>query len=71
MQAIHAQSIALPRNYHRKPSKVLAAVGQRALADRDFTVVTAFVIIGLMASLYLVLFCPWSEEISAALSTLS
>jgi type II secretory pathway component PulM len=71
MQAIQAQSVAPRQNYVGKPSPVLAAERHRVLADRDFTVVAAFVIIGVLASVYLMLFCPWSEEISAALSTLS
>jgi hypothetical protein len=43
----------------------------RVLADRDFIVVAAFVIIGLLASLYLIAFGPWSAEIGTALSALS
>jgi hypothetical protein len=70
MQAIQAQSVALPQSYNSKPSKVLTALGYRALADRDFTVVATFVTIGFLAWICLVLFCPWPEEISAALSTL-
>jgi hypothetical protein len=71
MQAIQAESVALRQNYYRKPSTVFTALGYRVLADRDFTVVAAFVTIGFLTSIYLVLFCPWSQEISAALSTLS
>jgi type II secretory pathway component PulM len=67
MQTIQAQSVALEQSHYGKPS---TALRHRVLADRDFRVVAAFVTIGLLASIYLVLFCPWSEEISAALSTL-
>jgi hypothetical protein len=67
MQVIQAQSAALRQNYASKPSPVLSR--HRVLAD--FAVVAGFVIIGLLLSLYLMLFWPWSEEISAALSTLS
>jgi type II secretory pathway component PulM len=66
MQAIQAQSVALEQNHYDKPG-----TRHRILEDRDFRVVAAFVTIGLLVSIYLVLFCPWSEEISAALSTLS
>jgi hypothetical protein len=71
MQTFQAQSVALGQNHYDKPSTVLTALEHRFLADRDFTVAAAFAIIGLVASIYLVSFCPWSEEISAALSTLS
>jgi hypothetical protein len=71
MQAIRAQSVASRQNYYRKPSTVFTALGYRILPDRDFTVVAAFVTIGFLASICLVLLCSWSEEISAALATLS
>jgi hypothetical protein len=71
MESIQAQSVALPRNYDSKPSKVLSALGHRVLADRDFTVVATFVIIGLLLSFCLMLFCPSLEEVSVVLSTLS
>jgi hypothetical protein len=71
MQAIQAQSVGLPQSSDGKPSKVLTALGHRALANRDFAVVATFVTFGILAWICLVLFCPWSEEISAALATLS
>jgi hypothetical protein len=67
MQTIQAQSVALKQDHYDRPS---TALGDRGLADRDFTVVAAFVIIGLLVSLCVMLVCPWLE-VSVVLSTLS
>jgi hypothetical protein len=61
---------ALLQSSYSKPSKALTAPGHRALADRDFAVVATVVTLGFLAWICLVLFCPWPEEISTALSTL-
>jgi hypothetical protein len=56
MQAIKAQTVALEQNHYDEPS---TALGHRVLADRDFRVLAAFVIIGLLVSLCVMLVCPW------------
>ena len=53
------------------PVQTFNALWNRAKRDRDFKVVASFVITGLLASLYLIAFCPWSTEIAVALSALS
>jgi hypothetical protein len=67
MQPIQAQSVALEQNHYDKSS---TALRHRVLADRDFAVVAAFVIIGLLVSLCVMLVCPW-WEVSVVPSTLS